>query len=62
MEPVIKLDDFRKTYRNGAMEVHAVKGVTLEVVPGEFIAIMGSSGSGKSTSPPAISTPAPASK
>jgi putative ABC transport system ATP-binding protein len=49
MPPVIKLDDFRKTYRNGAMEVQAVRGVSLEIFPGEFVAIMGSSGSGKST-------------
>lgn len=49
MQPVIKLDDFRKTYRNGAMEVQAVRGVSLEIFPGEFVAIMGSSGSGKST-------------
>jgi putative ABC transport system ATP-binding protein len=49
MQPVIKLQDFRKTYRNGELEVHAVKGVTLEIAPGDFVAVMGASGSGKST-------------
>jgi putative ABC transport system ATP-binding protein len=49
MEPVIKLDDFQKVYRNGSMSVHAVRGVSLAIFPGEFVAIMGSSGSGKST-------------
>ncbi len=48
-EPVIRLEEFRRTYRNGSLEVHAVRGVNLEVHPGEFIAIMGASGSGKST-------------
>jgi putative ABC transport system ATP-binding protein len=48
-EPIIKLADFRRTYRNGSLEVHAVRGVTLDIFPGEFVAVMGASGSGKST-------------
>ena len=49
MEPIIKLVDFQRTYRNGSLEVHAVRGVSLDISPGEFVAIMGASGSGKST-------------
>jgi putative ABC transport system ATP-binding protein len=49
MEPIIKLVDFQRTYRNGSLEVHAVRGVTLDIFQGEFVAIMGASGSGKST-------------
>jgi putative ABC transport system ATP-binding protein len=49
MEPIIKLEDFRRTYRNGSLEVQAVRGVSLEIHAGEFVAVMGASGSGKST-------------
>jgi len=48
-QPVIQLQDFRKTYTSGEVQVHAVRGVNLTIQTGEFIAIMGASGSGKST-------------
>ena len=46
---VIKLTQLHKIYHTGEVDVHAVQGVSLEIMPGEFVAIMGSSGSGKST-------------
>ena len=49
MQPVLQLDAIEKIYQSGDVEVRAVRGVTLTVEPGEFLAIMGSSGSGKST-------------
>lgn len=49
MEPIIKLENIHRTYRNGTTEVYAVRGVSLEIYPGEFVAVMGASGSGKST-------------
>ncbi len=47
--PVLHLDGIHKTYHMGDVEVHALRGVDLEIFRGEMVGIMGPSGSGKST-------------
>jgi putative ABC transport system ATP-binding protein len=49
MTAALELRDVSKTYGEGATEVHALRNVTLVVAPGELVAIMGPSGSGKSS-------------
>src|SRR5436305_13805771 len=49
VNPVIRAEDLHKYYEMGETRVHALRGVSLEIGRGEFVAIKGASGSGKST-------------
>jgi len=49
LEPIIRLDNVWKIYKMGDVEVPALRGMTLDIYPHEFVTIMGPSGSGKST-------------
>jgi putative ABC transport system ATP-binding protein len=48
-KPLVRLESLSKVYRMGLVEVHALRSVSLELERGEMVAIMGASGSGKST-------------
>ncbi|MGP1544435.1 MAG: ABC transporter ATP-binding protein [Candidatus Fimenecus sp.] len=48
-DELIRIENLVKTYKNGSIEVPALRGINLTINRGEFVAIMGTSGSGKST-------------
>ncbi len=49
LEPILKTENLWKVYRSGQLDVPALRGVSVDVLPGEFVSVMGPSGCGKST-------------
>ena len=47
--PILSIQNLRRDFKMGEETVHALRGVSFDIYPGEFVTIMGTSGSGKST-------------
>ena len=48
-QPIVQVENVRKVYQQGKLDVQALDGVTFEIAAGEFMALSGPSGSGKTT-------------
>ena len=48
-EPLVRVDDLHKHYKEGKSTIHAVNGVSFVIHPGEAVGLVGESGCGKST-------------
>lgn len=49
MEPIVQAKDLGKVYKSGEIEVNALRGVSFEIAPAQFVSFTGPSGSGKTT-------------
>ena len=52
--PILSIRDLSVTFRSGGSDIHAVKNVSIDVLPGQTVAVVGESGSGKSATAAAI--------